>query len=354
MSLGPSLGHWITSHLPGSRFLLASLATASTATALSSHLVYTAGLVTLGGALLHLHRTQQQSAALHRQELALRKELLAYLLFNGSPRTMAAADLGRQISRLVAVRSSFPRAALLLRDAAGILSVTGSAGLDDLSVEALNRWGLTVSDPELPMAHIAAGHPRVATTSFTLPLDRRCTERSPLSSMSCRDVHIVPLRTTQGLVGALAVCSRPRSASKPADDLELSWLLGKSTSLPLADLLQPLEAFALRLTVQLATTDTLTGVSPARRPIRPSRPDRAADRNARLARNRNLASRVTGSPVCTPQNEAPSASALPPPTASFGSMRQMLEPAFLPSERITGVSGRPPARTWRSSAGPAA
>ena len=244
--------------------MLASLGAAGAITGLSSHFVTTAGIVALGAAaLLQIRRNRLRSAAKHRQELALRKELLAYLLFNGSPRSMAAPDLGRQVSRLVAVRSSFGRAALILRDEAGVLSVAGSAGFDDLAVQALNRWGERVSGKDVSLAEIAAGSDRIASSSFTLRLDRRCEDRNPLSTMSCKSVHILPLRTARGIVGALAVCAEPRSSARTHDPVELIRHPGAAT-LPLADLLQPLEALALRLTMQLAAPENVTPLWPAR------------------------------------------------------------------------------------------
>jgi hypothetical protein len=277
------IGSWIAPHLIGGRLMLASFGAAGTLTDLRSHFVYTAGLLTLGGALLHVRRHQLRSAALHRQELALRKEMLAYLLFNGSHRTLDTADLGRQISRLVSVRSSFGRAALVLRDHAGTLSVAGSAGFDDLSVEALNRWGRTVSDGALSMAEIASDHHRVASFSFTLRLERRDDDRNPLSTMSCKLVHIVPLQTAHGMLGALAVCTEPRVATEALEPLDFTRSHRAVAALPIGDLLQPLEALALRLTMQLTAPEDVTPIWPVRSS---SRPDRHPDRYIRAARSR--------------------------------------------------------------------
>ena len=90
MPLGPSLGRRIAHHHPASCPLLTSLGLAG-APALPSHCFYTAALLTLGGALLHLSRTRQDALVRCRHELAVRKELLAYLLFSGSPPTIPAA-----------------------------------------------------------------------------------------------------------------------------------------------------------------------------------------------------------------------------------------------------------------------
>ncbi len=273
MSLGLSLD-WLANLFPGERLLLAALGSPGAVPALSSHFVRAAGLLTLSGALLHLRRSHQHAALQHQQELALRQELLAYLAFAGSSRPLRASedafqnasDLGRQLSRLIARRSSFGRTALLLRGAGNLLTVAGSAGFDDLSVEALNRWGRSVSGPslgpELALAGSAVGPSPITSSSFTLRLDRRRTERSPLSSMSCRDVHIVPLSTAQGLLGALVVSTQTRPVSHfgPVcpQDPEPSWPLEVTASLPLADRLQPLQVLALRL----ARPETLTADCP--------------------------------------------------------------------------------------------
>ena len=330
------IGPWIANNTTGGRLMLALLGAAGAVTGLSSRFVSTAALLAAGGALLVLHRRQGQAAALHRQELALRKELLAYLLFNGSPRSLPAADLGRQISRMVAVRSCFGRAALMVRDGSGRLAVAGSAGFDDLSVEALNRWGESVSGNGLSIAAIAAGKERVATSSFTLTLDRRCAERNPLSTMSCKTVHIVPMRTAHGMIGALVVCTSPRAAGRESKDpLHLS---DAPARLPLADRLQPLEALALRLTMQLAAPEDVTPVWPARslpRQERHSRP--ARDRQARGASG---SGRRSAEESVSPLGAVSTATAL-------DRVRRLSTPATPPLPCVTGVSGRPPMHAWR-------
>ncbi len=323
--------------------MLASLGAAGAVTGLSSHFVTTAGVVALGAAaLLQIRRNQLRSAAQHRQELALRKELLAYLLFNGSPRSMAAPDLGRQVSRLVAVRSSFGRAALILRDEAGVLSVAGSAGFDDLSIQALNRWGERVSGKDVSVAEIASGSDRIASSSFTLTLDRRAEERNPLSTMSCKSVHLLPLRTARGIVGALVVCAEPRSTARTRDPLELI-RHPRAATLPLADLLQPLEALALRLTMQLAAPENVTPLWPARSTPRQDRHTRAATARDRQAKAEGTKRRSADAEIF-PLETLSTAAAL-------NRVRQALSPSAAPIERTAGVSGQPPARLWRPNGG---
>ena len=373
-----SIGPWIATHTAGGRLMLASLGAAGAITGLSSHFIYTAGIAALSAAaLLQTHRNQLRGNTLHRQELALRKELLAYLLFNGSPRSMAPADLGRQISRLIAVRSSFGRAALMLRDETGTMCVVGSAGFDDLSVKALTRWGKSLAREVDSVAEIAATHDRVATSSFTLELDRRCAERHPLSTMSCKKVHIVPLHTSRGLVGALVVCIELRSSARSSDLPELPWLSTAMPSLPLSDLLQPLEALALRLTMQLTAPENVTPLWPARtasrhdrrgrqdgpdrqdrqdrqdRPDGPDGPDRpeCQIRHTRITPLRDRAARFAEGSTRQPNGEvAPAIDALRTAEA-LNPVRTSLDPASVPTERTAGASGRPPARIWRQNGG---
>lgn len=360
------IGPWIATHTPGGRLMFASLGAAGAITGLSSHFVYTAGLVALGGALLHVHRNQMRAAAQHRQELALRKELLAYLLFSGSPRTMVAAELGRQISRLMAVRSSFGRAALLLRDDTGTLSIAGSAGFDDLSVEALNRWGRAVSATEMSLVEIAMGHERVGTSSFTLTLDRRDSDRNPLSTMNCKRVHIVPLRAAHGIFGALVVCTELRPAARATDALELLRSSAATPILPLADLLQPVEALGLRLTMQLAACEGIATMWPVRSlPRQDSAPNSYAERGAgRLKHGGKGRSRSTGGVEAaggavrgaeTNRRRRLDEAALPLDAsglaASIEKVRRVLNPAAAPVERVAGVSGRPPVHVWRQGGG---
>ena len=237
------------------------------------------------------------------------------------------------------MRSSFGRAALILRDETGTLSVAGSAGFDDLSVRALNRWGEKVSGKDVSLAEIAAGSDRVASSGFTLRLDRRYEERNPLSTMSCKSVHILPLRTARGIVGALVVCAEPRSAAganAPARSLRLP----AATTLPLADLLQPLEALALRLTMQLAAPENMTPLWPARTAPRQDRHTRAATARDRQTRATEGGKRRSADEGTFPLDTLSTAAAL-------DRVREVLSPSATPIKRTEGVSGRPPARLWR-------
>jgi signal transduction histidine kinase len=132
-----------------------------------------------------------------------------------------AVELARQVSRLVAEKSAFCRTAMLVRDAEGRLSVAGSAGMDDLTVQLVNAWaeGEEKLDARQGM--------RVGTRSFAVGLGRRAED------VGYQRAVVIPLWTTGGrMLGALAV---------GADDV-----MGVRRS-ALKKALEPLEALALKM-----------------------------------------------------------------------------------------------------------
>ena len=179
----------------------------------------------------------------------------------------------------------------------------------------------------------------MATSSFTLTLDRRCDERNPFSVMSCKEVHITPLRTARGLGGALVVCAQPRFAGRPSEILDLPLLASVPASLPLADLLQPLEALALRLSMQLAAPENETPVWPSRTAPRQERHSRSAKARERAAHSEEHTSRRSLDDQAAPLGSCST-------TAALERVRQILDPGSAPLPCVVGVSGRPPARLW--------
>ena len=151
---------------------------------------------------------------------------------------------------------------------------------------------------------------------------------------------MVPLRTASGLVGALVVCARPRSARGSSETLDLSRLSGAAPSLPLADLLQPLEALALRLTMQLTMPETATRVWPARTGLRQERHTRSLKPRERQAQDLETSNRRSLDEMAAPLGAISTSSALE-------RVRQIIDPGSAPLPCINGVSGRPPARVWR-------
>lgn len=396
------IGPWIATNVVGGRLVYPSLGAAGLAPGTSTHLFYAALCFGLATSLVYYRRQRLDAESLRRQELRLRREALAYLLFNGSLQTMVPSEFARQLSRLIAARSSFHRAALLLPPAEGGLAVAGSAGMDDLAVQALDRWGkdLHCDGKGLPEG-IPPGD-RIGTVSFHLQLERRIAgERSPLSAMCCSEVNVIPLRTSRSLLGALVVCARPRPNLAPADLPGSAAAPPLRAQLPLRELLEPLEALALRLTLQLAAPETgsvranLSGSTRSQTSSRhfvhlrerharglhvpaPADPRPSDSHPAAALHDVKTTGKAHGVPTipATPpkpirlasspllETEAlphglPSRRTLdqashplaPISTAdALQSLLQRIDPAAPPLLRVTGsVSGRPPARLWKTS-----
>ncbi len=172
-----------------------------------------------------------------RNERRRREELEAYERMDtalpatigtgGAYAVEAARDLAKQVCRAVTEKSVFPRAAMLMRNAEGRLYCAGSAGVDDLTVNALLGWGEQVVAEERG----ATGSPEteskatLITTkaippgnkSFTIPIgtwesfDPEASKRKlegKRERRKWRRAIISPLRTPSGrLVGAIAVCA---------------------------------------------------------------------------------------------------------------------------------------------------
>jgi signal transduction histidine kinase len=114
-------------------------------------------------------------------------------------------ELARRVSRLVAERSAFSRAAMLVRDAEGKLVVAASAGMDDSAVQALNDWGEGVVAGERGGGcGVRRGDGglgvRVGGKSFAVVLGKG------LGAMDYSGAIVTPLWTASGrMLGALAV-----------------------------------------------------------------------------------------------------------------------------------------------------
>jgi signal transduction histidine kinase len=79
----------------------------------------------------------------------MEEELAAYARLD--TRLSGVADgleLAGQVSRLIAEKSAFHRAAMLVRSPEGKLVVAASAGMDDAMVQSLNAWGAGVAAEE--------------------------------------------------------------------------------------------------------------------------------------------------------------------------------------------------------------
>ena len=219
----------------------------------------------LGGVVstaLYRQRVAEQRCA---QEARLRREATAYLTLDLPPGMMEDRQFARLASRTIATCSSFARAALLLRDGSGALVVAGSAGIDDLSVDALNRWA-------------TASGSQIGFCSFTVQLERRAPESGHycLEELGCARVHVVPISSSTGVLGAIVVCAGPHAAVHAGMSDE-----------QVRQLLEPVEALAWRLAAQLTRVPAIEGSKPVEGPTACAR-ERMQDR--RRARGPQLRS----------------------------------------------------------------
>jgi signal transduction histidine kinase len=142
-------------------------------------------------------------AGRRRGERRMEEELAAYARLD--VRLSAdgdAVELARQVSRLMAEKSAFPRAAMLVGNVEGRLSVAASSGMDDSTVQSLNAWGMRVAAGERG-AGIRRGIERLGmrlgARSFAV-LGKMPAE------IGYRRAIVTPLWTTGGrMLGALAV-----------------------------------------------------------------------------------------------------------------------------------------------------
>ena len=208
---------------------------------LGGRLVGSLGLAGLIGSLTHRRsRAEQQGEQEHR----LREEVTAYLALDLRSYPLERKRLAQLLSRTVATRSSFARAALLLRDSSGALTVAGSAGMDDLTVGALDHWGaLAAASLDAEARASAVFSNRVGASSFAVTLERRDATLGgvPVGSLGCARVFLTPIASSAGLLGVIAVSATPRQSLGLVSDEWQRRLL-----------LEPIEALALRLGTELS------------------------------------------------------------------------------------------------------
>lgn len=182
-------------------------------------------LMALGGmsaALGRMVRLSREQAEERQRERRLREEMEAYARLDirmplDQHGESDLRELGKRVCRTVAEKSVFRKVALLTRDADGRLYVASSTGMDDLTVEALNRWGERVGKADHRQA--AEGRKGKAGTelsprrkSFVLELrlgDEPDGRQQRLEAEEdCRSMVVTPLWTTAGkMAGALVVCT---------------------------------------------------------------------------------------------------------------------------------------------------
>jgi signal transduction histidine kinase len=158
------------------------------------------------GAMWLLGFRLRARAGRRRREGRMEEELAAYARVDlRLPVDGGGFELARRVSRLVAEKSAFPRAAMLVRDAEGKLVVAASAGMDDSAVQALNAWGEGVVAVERGSGGgVRRGDGwlgvRVGGKSFAVVLGKG------LGMMDYSGAIVTPLWTAGGrMLGALAV-----------------------------------------------------------------------------------------------------------------------------------------------------
>ena len=166
-----------------------------------------------------------------RRQRRMEEELAAYARLDvRRPLDVNGLELAERVSRLIAEKSSFPRAAMLVRDARGQLMVAASAGMDDATAHSLKSWGEGFVAAERA-GGVRRGDGglgvRVGSKSFAVVLGK-----GP-ATIGHSGAIVVPLWTTAGrMLGVLAV---------GADGL---MSVRRSA---LAKALAPMEALALKL-----------------------------------------------------------------------------------------------------------
>jgi signal transduction histidine kinase len=160
----------------------------------------------IAGALWLLEFRLQAQARRRRRERRMEEELAAYArLETRLPGAGDGLELAGQVSRLIAEKSAFHRAAMLVRSADGTLTVTASAGMDDATVQGLNAWGEGVVAAERSGgAGVRRGNGglgvRVGGKSFSVVLSRGT------QAIGYSGAIVTPLWTMGGrLLGVLAV-----------------------------------------------------------------------------------------------------------------------------------------------------
>jgi len=157
-----------------------------------------AGVLWVLGLRVHLRAGRRRSERRMEEELAAYARLDVRLSADGD-----AVELARQVSRLMAEKSAFHRAAMLVGNAEGRLSVAASSGMDDSTVQSLNAWGEGVAASERGTG-VRRGDDglgvRLGAKSFAVVLGKMPAE------IGYRRAIVTPLWTAGGrMLGALAV-----------------------------------------------------------------------------------------------------------------------------------------------------
>jgi signal transduction histidine kinase len=158
----------------------------------------------VAGALWLLGFRLRSRAGRRRRERRIEEELAAYARLDlRLPRDEVGLELAGLVTRLVAEKSPFRRAAMLVRDAQGELIVAASAGMDDSTVQSLKGWGEGVVAAERS-GGVRRGDGglgvRVGSKSFAVALGKGS------AAIGHSGAIVIPLWTTGGrMLGAFAV-----------------------------------------------------------------------------------------------------------------------------------------------------
>jgi signal transduction histidine kinase len=168
-----------------------------------------------GGGLWALWSRMQGRVAEGRRERREQEELRAYAGLDvrlGADVEMP--ELAVRVSRLMAEKSVFRRTAVMVRDAGGVLSVAGSAGMEETTVESLNGWAEGVVEAErrggigTRRAEGGLGR-RIKNNVFAVVFGMEKNGgrgRNARLGEEARGAIVIPLWTTNGkMMGALAV-----------------------------------------------------------------------------------------------------------------------------------------------------
>mgnify|MGYP001553734758 CR=1 FL=1 len=153
-------------------------------------------------------RKQWLQEAAQRRTVRAREELEAYAALDVRiPQDGDLGPLALRVCRVVKEKSSFHRAAMLVRETEGRVKIAGSIGMEDQVLGALRLWGDQVAEAERSGgAGCSRGDgglgSRMGANSFAVVLGK-----GPAAPGFGRAI-VIPLWTTGGrIVGALVVCA---------------------------------------------------------------------------------------------------------------------------------------------------
>ena len=150
-----------------------------------------------------LVRRARLHASERKRDRRILRELDAYAALDARvPEGGDVRGLGMRVCRVVAGVSAFRRVAMMTRDAEGRLFVAGGAGMDDLTVKAVNGWG----EGWIRAAGTVTGGVGMRSGAWAVPGLKAGTGSFVLELGGVR-VRMAPLWSAGGRVlGAVAVC----------------------------------------------------------------------------------------------------------------------------------------------------